>query len=203
RTNDRHLTRNRQPAFRRLQEAAPHPAKWLHPGHPQPHGLGIPYHRVEKMRPDCSSPVMTKYGLGDSMSNATTDTLKGLSLEALAESEHRFRELVEALPDAILVHSENKLVFVNPFCVRLLAAAGPDQLLGRDISGVNCPEYLPAIRSRIQDCYATGTASPPTESTVIACDGSSVDIEAVAIPINWNGAPAIEVVMRDIRKRKR
>ena len=137
------------------------------------------------------------------MSSATTDTLKGLSLEALAESEHRFRELVEALPDAILVHSENKVVFVNPFCVRLLAAAGPDQLLGRDISGIIGPEYLPAIRSRIQDCYATGTASPPTESTVIACDGSSVDIEAVAIPINWNGAPAIEVVMRDIRKRKR
>lgn len=137
------------------------------------------------------------------MSSATTDTLKGLSLEALAESEHRFRELVEALPDAILVHSENKVVFVNPFCVRLLAAAGPDQLLGRDISGIIGPEYLPAIRSRIQACYATGTASPPTESTVIACDGSSVDIEAVAIPINWNGAPAIEVVMRDIRKRKR
>ena len=29
-----------------------------------------------------------------------------------------------------------------------------------------------------------------------------VDIEAVAIPISWNGAPAIEVVLRDIRQRK-
>ncbi len=41
------------------------------------------------------------------------------------------------------------------------------------------------------------------ESILIACDGSSVEIEAVAIPICWNGAPAIEVVARDIRDRKR
>jgi PAS domain S-box-containing protein len=126
-----------------------------------------------------------------------------LSLETLAESEQRARTLVEALPDAILVHSDNKIVFVNPFCVRLLAAQGSEQLVGKDFSEIIHPDHLQAIRGRIQDCYATGTASPPTESILIACDGSAVDIEAVAIPICWNGSPAIEVVARDIRKRKR
>lgn len=128
---------------------------------------------------------------------------RNVSLEALAESEQRSRTLVEALPDAILVHSEDKIVFVNPFCVRLLGAAGPEQLLGKDINEIVNPDDLPAIRSRIQDCYASGTASPPMESVLLACDGSSVQIEAVAIPICWNGAPAIEVVARDIRDRKR
>jgi PAS domain S-box-containing protein len=126
-----------------------------------------------------------------------------LSLEGLAESEHRFRKLVEALPDAILVHTEGKIVFVNPFCVRLLAAQGPEQLLGKDIAEIIESEYLPAITQRILDCYSSGSASPPMEATLIACDGSSVKIEAVAIPISWNGAPAIEVVARDIRKRKK
>ena len=128
---------------------------------------------------------------------------RNVSLEALAESEQRSRTLVEALPDAILVHSEDKIVFVNPFCARLLGAAGPEQLLGKDINEIVNPDDLPAIRNRIQDCYASGTASPPMESVLIACDGSSVQIEAVAIPICWNGAPAIEVVARDIRDRKR
>ncbi|MCU1268807.1 MAG: multi-sensor hybrid histidine kinase [Acidobacteriaceae bacterium] len=126
-----------------------------------------------------------------------------VSLEALAESEQRSRTLLEALPDAILVHSEDKIVFVNPFCARLLGAAGPEQLLGKDINEIVNPDDLPAIRNRIQDCYASGTASPPMESVLITCDGSSVEIEAVAIPICWNGAPAIEVVARDIRDRKR
>jgi len=124
------------------------------------------------------------------------------SLEALAESEHRFRQLFEALPEAVLVHTEDRIVLVNPFCVRLLAAAGPEQLLGRDISEIIKPEYLPAIRQTILNCYSTGTSSPPTEAVLIACDGEAVDVEGVAIPISWNGAPAIEVVLRDIRKQK-
>ena len=72
-----------------------------------------------------------------------------LSLEALAESEQRFHELVEALPDAILVHSENKIVFVTPFCTRSLAGEGPEQLIRRDISGIIDPLCLSEIRNRI------------------------------------------------------
>ena len=125
------------------------------------------------------------------------------SLDALAEGEQTFRKLLEALPDAILVHSENKVVFVNPFSVRLLAAERPEQLLGKDLSEIVHSAYLPAIKNRIRNCYSTGLASPPMESILLACDGSSVEIEAVAIPICWNGSPAIEVVLRDIRERKR
>ena len=87
---------------------------------------------------------------------------RNVSLEALAESEQRSRTLVEALPDAIIVHSENKIVFVNPFCVRLLAAAGPEQLLGKDLDEIVNPDDLPAIRNRIQDCYAPSTTVPRT-----------------------------------------
>ena len=125
------------------------------------------------------------------------------SLDARAESEHLFRKLIEALPDAILIHSDEKIVFVNAFCTGLLAADGSERLLGKGISEIVSPEDLPAIRSRIRNCYLTGLASPPMESTLIACDGSSVEIEAVAIPITWNGSPAIEVVLRDVRGRKR
>jgi len=41
----------------------------------------------------------------------------------VADSEERFRKLVEALPDSILVHSGNRIVFVNPCCMRLLGDA--------------------------------------------------------------------------------
>jgi PAS domain S-box-containing protein len=121
----------------------------------------------------------------------------------VADSEERFRKLVEALPDSILVHSENRVVFVNPSCVRLLGAQQPEQLLGRDISGIIQPDYQEAIRRRIQHCYETGAASVAMESVLLALDGSSVQVEAAAIPISWNGSPAIEVIMRDIRERKR
>src|ERR1035437_9324326 len=70
-------------------------------------------------------------GTIEQVSTAFSD--RSPSLDRVEDSEQRFRKLLEALPDAILVHSENKIVFVNPFCVRLLAAEGPEQLLGKDI----------------------------------------------------------------------
>jgi two-component system, cell cycle sensor histidine kinase and response regulator CckA len=128
---------------------------------------------------------------------------RAMPLEELAENEHRFRKLVENLPDAIVVHCDGEIVFVNPFAVRLHGAKTPQQLLGRDISEFIKPECLPIIKRRIEQCYVTGVASAPLETVLIACDGSPVDIEVVAIPISWKGAPAIEAVLRDIRKRKR
>ncbi len=127
---------------------------------------------------------------------------RSLSLQELAESEHRFRTMVEALPDAILIHVNGKIVFVNPFCVQLHGAQGPGQLLGHEISDFIGAKYLPEVRRRIQHCYSTGAASTPFEVALIDVNGSPVDIEALAIPISWMGAPAIEVVLRDIRKRK-
>ncbi len=123
--------------------------------------------------------------------------------EELAETEERFRKLVEALPDALYVHSENKIVFVNPFGMRLLGAQQPEQLVGKGILEIVHPDYRDFIRQRIQHCYQTGTASSPMECALVALDGSFVEVESAGIPITWKGSPAVEVVARDIRERKR
>ena len=123
--------------------------------------------------------------------------------DALTESEERFRRLVEALPDALYVHSGGKIVFVNPFGIRLLGAQQPEQLVGKDILEIVHPDYRDLIRQRIQRCYETGTASSPQECFLVALDGSSVQVESAGFPINWKGLPAVEVVARDIKERKR
>jgi len=123
--------------------------------------------------------------------------------EELAETEERFRKLVEALPDALYVHSEGRIVFVNPFGMRLLGAQQPEQLAGKGIFEIVHPDYREVIRQRIQHCYQTRTASSPMECALVALDGSFVEVESAGIPITWKGSPAIEVVARDIRERKR
>jgi PAS domain S-box-containing protein len=116
--------------------------------------------------------------------------------------EAQFRNLMQALPEAVIVHSGGKIVFVNPFAVQMLRAGSPEDLVGRDIISIVDPTYLPKVIERIERCHATGEPSPPEESHMVACDGSFAPIEAVAVSISWNGAPAIEVVARDISKRR-
>ena len=95
------------------------------------------------------------------------------SLKELVESEHRHRKLVESLPDAIVVHTEGRIVFANPFALRLHKADRADQLLGRDIRDFIAPQCLTEVMQGIQQCYDTGATSFPVELVLIACDGSS------------------------------
>src|SRR5947207_1696543 len=101
-----------------------------------------------------------------------------MSLEEPAESEHRHRQLVESLPDAVVVHTEGRIVFANPFALRLHKARTAQQLLGHQIADFIAPQYLSVILRRVQECYTTGAASPPLEFILMACDGSAVDAEA-------------------------
>lgn len=49
----------------------------------------------------------------------------------LRESEERYRQLVDLLPDAVVVHRDGKIVFANPAGVSLVGAASADQIVGR------------------------------------------------------------------------
>ena len=60
-------------------------------------------------------------------------TVRKLAEEALRASEERYRSLVDLSPDAIVVHTDGKVVFLNPAAVRLFHASGPEDLLGRAI----------------------------------------------------------------------
>ena len=120
----------------------------------------------------------------------------------LAESEERFRKLVEALPDAVMVHGENKILFVNPACMKLLGAQRAEQLLGMEVLEILHPDYREGVQKCIQYCLETGTACPAKESVFLALDGSEVQVEAAAIAVPWKGLQAVEVIVRDIRQRK-
>ncbi|MEE8241192.1 MAG: PAS domain S-box protein, partial [Nitrospirales bacterium] len=75
---------------------------------------------------------------------------------ALRESEERYRNLVEFLPDAIVVHSEGTITYVNPAGGRLLGAGDPEQLIGTPVMDIVHPDYREAAKERIQQRIAEG-----------------------------------------------
>jgi PAS domain S-box-containing protein len=143
-------------------------------------------------------PVAVKRALRERDLNAERDG----ALKALAESETRFRTLVEASADAIFVHTHGKFVFANPATLKLLKADDLSQVIGMDIAERLHPDFLGAALKRAAVCLRKGTPSAPMEQVVIAMDGSMLELETIAIPVNWKGVPAIEVVARDISVRK-
>ncbi len=121
----------------------------------------------------------------------------------LLESETRYRNLVEHSPEAIVVYSEDRVVYVNAAAVTLFAASGAEDLIGRLIFDVVHPDYQALTRKRAVRSQQKGKNSPLTEQRYVRLDGVIIDVEAVSTGIIYQGKPAGQVLIRDITKRKK
>lgn len=116
------------------------------------------------------------------------------SMEALQASEERYRWLVERLPDAIGVYSEDRLVFINQAGARLIGATDPDQVIGRPIMEFVHPDSLDLVEEGRRIVEETETELPLIEKKIIRIDGSAVNVEVTAIPFTYQGRPAVQFV---------
>ena len=122
---------------------------------------------------------------------------------ALRESLERYAALIETSVDAIFVEREDRVVLVNPACVRLFGAQRPEDLLGRSPFELMHPDCHAEVRSRIRTMRERGEAVPLDEQKILRFDGVAVAVEVAAAPFLDRGAKAIHVVLRDITERKR
>ncbi|MBI3159711.1 MAG: PAS domain S-box protein [Chloroflexi bacterium] len=122
--------------------------------------------------------------------------------EALRESEARYRQLMEVSPIGVAVHSEGRLVFVNPAGARILGAASPEELTGKSIIEIIHPGNLAAARERIQRLLAGEQGLYPVEDLYLRLDGTPVPVEVMAVPLTYGGKPAVQVMVQDITRRK-
>ena len=124
------------------------------------------------------------------------------SEDALRESEERYRQLVEISPDAVLIHQEGKITYLNPAALTMLGVKDGNTILGKKILEIIHPDYRDAVRKKIEQDLG-GNTTPPIELQMLRADGSSVIVEGRGVKTTINGKPAIQVAIRDITERKR
>jgi PAS domain S-box-containing protein len=112
--------------------------------------------------------------------------------KALRESEERYRRLVEVSPDAILVHRQGKIIFVNAAGIELLGAANAEALLGMDMRAL-APDD-PAWGD--PSSHAAGRGARDFELRRL--DGRKIEVEAVATSFAYQDSPAVQMMVRDV-----
>jgi len=122
--------------------------------------------------------------------------------EAVRESEERYRKLVDLSPDGISIHVDGRFVFINPAGARTLGAAHPDQLVGIPTLDVVHPDSRERVTSRIHQLGGNVNVAPWTEEQYIRLDGSPIDVEVCGVNFVYKGAPAIQMIFKDITERK-
>jgi PAS domain S-box-containing protein len=120
--------------------------------------------------------------------------------QALRESEDRYRKLVEISPDAVILHRDGKIIYVNPAAVRLAGAGRSDELVGKNILDIVAPEYRDSVRTNISRDLA-GEMTPPMELQILRVDKKPVMVEGRGVSTSIDGIPAVLVALNDITER--
>ena len=161
-------------------------------------GAGGPQRRIELF----VQPVAEVAGVG--FVAVVTDVTELRRAEArLAESEDRYRHLVEACPEPIVVHAGGRIRFINPAGVRLLGAPSAADLLDRPIMDFVHAEFHANVAERVRKMEETGEPGYLLEEKILRVDGSAVDVEIAGARVSFQGEPAIQLVGRDLSQRKR
>lgn len=119
----------------------------------------------------------------------------------LRASEERYRSLVEASPDAIAVHRERRILFINPAGTRLLGAESASEVLGLSFEDFLADSDTEAADDRFI-VLEREVRSQTAEERFVRLDHGRIDVELRAMPITYNDEPAWQVVMSDITRRK-
>jgi PAS domain S-box-containing protein len=131
------------------------------------------------------------------------DVTKRESAEkALAESEAKYRNLVELAPDAIMILQDSAIVFANPAAVAMLGFGRADDLIGGPGLEIIHPRTREPVEWNIE-ADLRGEESPLTVVDVVRPDGTTVTVQGRGARIPFRGRTAIQVVLRDVTEEMR
>lgn len=125
------------------------------------------------------------------------------SRRALQESEARYRNLMEAVPVAVLVHREGRILYANRASAELARVKGPEDLVGRAVTDFVHPDFHETVRARVASISRGGVPLPTIRETLLADDGTPVEAEVSSGPVLLDGELATQSVIRDITEQVR
>jgi PAS domain S-box-containing protein len=122
----------------------------------------------------------------------------------LAQSEQRYRALIDLLPDPLVVHRDGKILFANETAARTFGVASPASLIGIRLTDMADPASRQLVAHRVTR-LANGEALGVAEHRFRRIDGTHghIDLEASSTPIPFADGEASLTVARDITERKR
>jgi PAS domain S-box-containing protein len=147
----------------------------------------------------------TLWSLGDAVRGVRRQQAElEASLDALRSSRHELRQLVERLPEGVLVHRDAHVIWANPAMITLLGHRTLDDVVGKHILSFLVPEEQALARVALAKVGPHTVADSLPEYRIARADGSVRRIQAGTTQhLEFEGAPARMVVVRDITERHR
>ena len=129
-------------------------------------------------------------------------TLRKRAEDALRESEDKYSQLVESLTDAILVWSNEGIIYANPAAFKLFRANQAGALIGKQYLDFVHSDDRPESVERIKKSKNEKWIAPRREHRMITADGQVLHVESTGVPIQFQGQIQHFGIFSDITERK-
>ncbi len=120
----------------------------------------------------------------------------------IRESEEKYRNLVEFLPDGVAIGQDGTIVLANSALARIGAFRSPDELIGTPVLELFHPDSQNAAERGIRQIIDGHQALAPTEFRLARGPSSPVIVEVTGTAFPHGSAPACLLVFRDVTARK-
>jgi PAS domain S-box-containing protein len=121
--------------------------------------------------------------------------------QKVQESEAQFRDLVENLPDYIIVYGKNgEILYVNPAAVRALGYDA-DTMMGTSVISYVATEFREIVRSKITERHESD-GIPTYEIDILGREGLRRSVIVKGTKIRFHDVPATFLLLIDITPRK-
>jgi PAS domain S-box-containing protein len=122
--------------------------------------------------------------------------------QKFAESQEKYRSIVESSLDGIVLIQDGKLVFANPSAVRIFGFDSVEEMTTTSFSDTIAPSSRAFILGERQTQMTGEEILKNDELKGLTKNGKIIDLEVNARLVPWNGRSAVQASFRDITARK-
>jgi len=124
--------------------------------------------------------------------------------ETPLDTENYYKQLMHAIPEAIIVHHLDHILFASPASLELLAWDSEHDIVELPLMDLIHPDSQEAISQHMQDIYQNPSKKlAAIEERLLRCDGKAVWVEMSCSISKHQGKTVFISVFRDISKRKK
>src|SRR5690606_1606660 len=122
-------------------------------------------------------------------------------LESAVESAQmagRIRTILEQLPGGVVVQQGGRVVFANRTVASMFGFGSPDEMVGAEVADLIHPDQRTEVAEYGAALLEGGQPIRTLERALVKRDGTRFAAETVAMPIVFDRAPAVMVIVEDL-----
>lgn len=121
----------------------------------------------------------------------------------LSEGERHYRELVELLPEGLLIFRNFRVVFANLAAVKLFAAESVDRFIGLGVFELVDPSLFQQLRDDFERIRQPDHIPVFLPRRYRRLNGTDLEVEVTAQTLLMDGEVCVRVVLRDVSEHHR